>query len=112
VLRNRTSSRLAKVTLAFIAVTCAAVGRAYGGSYGVFLWLAGLGVLSMLLVLLLASHRPKWSGGIPGLLGGMIAGALAAGWQEVPSWGGLAGGLIAILAWVVVEDREAAVEGT
>lgn len=48
------------------------------------------------------------------MLGGMIAGALASGWQEVSSWGGLAGGLIAILAWVLVEreEREPAVGGT
>jgi hypothetical protein len=38
----------------------------------------------------------------------MVAAAIGIGWQSVSSWSGFVGGVIAILAWLIL-DREALV---
>lgn len=80
-----------------------------GNPSGDFIGGTGLGVLAMLLVLHMASRRPTWSGTVPGLLGGMVAAAMANGWQHVSSWGGLVGGGIAIPVSVLI-DRDVPVQ--
>ena len=97
-----------KLALVALAMVCTAVGVLHGSPSGDFIAGTGSGVLAMLLALHVASRRPAWTGGVPGLLGGMIAAAIGIGWQSISSWSGLVGGVIAILAWVIF-DREAPV---
>ena len=88
---------------------CTVVAIFQGGPPGDFIAGTGSGVLAMLLALHVASRRPAWSGGVPGLLGGMVAAAIGIGWRSVSSWSGFVGGVIAILAWLIL-DREALVQ--
>ena len=87
---------------------CTVAGIIQGGPPGDFIAGTGSGVLAMLLALHVASRRPAWSGGVPGLLSGMVAAAIGIGWRSVSSWSGFVGGVIAILAWLIL-DREALV---
>lgn len=84
---------------------CAVVGFISDSAYGAFIAGTALGVLSMLLALHVASRRPQFTGGVPGLIGGMIAAAVGMGWRHLSSWSGLVGGIFAICAWVTI-DRE------
>lgn len=102
--RSRGQWRLALSLLSVLAVTVA-VGIGYGGWYGEFAIGLGTGAVLMVLALIVASRSPKWSGMIPGLLGGMIAAAVGTGWREVPSWAAFIGAVVAILCWVAIDRK-------
>ena len=89
-----------------MAMLCIVVGIIDGSPSGDFIAGTGSGVLAMLLALHVASRRPSWSGGIPGVLGGMVAAGIGMGWQNVSSWSGLVGGVTAILASIIVDRDE------
>jgi hypothetical protein len=94
-----------------VAMLAAAVGTAYRGPHGDLAVDSGMGALMMLGALTVASHRPKWTGGVLGLLGGMVAAALDRGWGHLPAWGGFIGAMV-ILAWAVVDEELPIHKGT
>ena len=88
-----------------LAIVCTVVGTIHGSPSGDFIAATGLDVLAMLLALHVASVRPGLIGGVPGLLGGMVAAAIGRGWHTMSSWSGFVGSLIAILAWVIINRK-------
>ncbi len=92
-----------KLALALLlAILAALIAAANAGPYRDFAIATGAGASMMLLALSVASRWPKLYGGIPGLLGGMVASALGEGWRYWPSWGGFIGGIMTVLGWVVL----------
>lgn len=95
-----------------LAIVCTVVGTIHGSPSGDFIAGTSSGVLAMLLTFHVAAVRPVLSGAVPGVLGGMVAVAIGRGWHSLYSWGGFIGGLIVILAWVIVDRRPPAPRGS